>query len=143
MDFRIAELSDLDLLGKWNRELIEDEAHSNPMNLDQLKERMKNWIEGDKYVAHIFSSSDIPVAYSLHKEKEEEIYLRQFFVDRSQRRKGYGKLAVSCLKEKIWPQNKRLTLDVLSSNERAIDFWRAVGYQDYCVTLEIPPPTKS
>jgi hypothetical protein len=32
-----------------------------------------------------------------------------------------------------------LTVDVLVTNHSALAFWRAVGYQDYALTLEIMP----
>jgi predicted acetyltransferase len=34
-----------------------------------------------------------------------------------------------------------LTVDVLLKNTAAIAFWRAVGYKDYCLALEILPET--
>ena len=34
---------------------------------------------------------------------------------------------------------KALTVDVLITNQRAIAFWRSVGYTDYCLTLEMLP----
>jgi ribosomal protein S18 acetylase RimI-like enzyme len=46
---------------------------------------------------------------------------------------------VEILRANIWPKNKRLTVDVLLSNTSAIAFWRAVGYKDYGLALEIPP----
>ena len=42
---------------------------------------------------------------------------------------------------KLWPATKRLTVDVLCHNEAGIRFWRSLGYKDYCLTLEIMPPT--
>jgi predicted acetyltransferase len=41
----------------------------------------------------------------------------------------------------IWKQNKRLTVEVLTANKAAVAFWRAVGYADYSLTLEIVPKT--
>jgi len=38
---------------------------------------------------------------------------------------------------KIWPGNKRLTVDVLVQNAAAIASWRAVCYKDYCLTLAL------
>lgn len=31
-------------------------------------------------------------------------------------------------------------VEVLVANERAVAFWRAAGYRDYSLTLEILPP---
>ena len=83
------------------------------------------------------------VAYALYREQPEEIYLRQLFVARNRRRKGIGKEAVKILRTKIRPNNKRLTVEVLLQNEAAVAFWRAVGYKDYSLTLEILPEISS
>jgi hypothetical protein len=79
------------------------------------------------------------VAHALYREQPEEIFLRQLFVARNRRRKGIGREAFEILRTKIWPKNKRLTVDVLIQNTAAIAFWRSVGYKDYCLALEILP----
>jgi hypothetical protein len=38
-----------------------------------------------------------------------------------------------------WPRTKRLTVSVLTANARGVAFWRAMGYADYDLTLEILP----
>ena len=108
------------------------------MTTAELKERMSSWLDGD-YKAIIFEIEKKPVAYALYIEKESEIYLRQLFVNRTQRRKGIGRKAVDILRNQIWPCTKRLTVEVLVNNAAAVSFWRAIGYRDYCLTLEIMP----
>jgi len=138
MDYQIAEEKDLDLLAEWNHQLIRDEGHRNPMTVPQLKERMRNWISGE-YTAIVFYKNTEPVAYSLFREQENEIYLRQFFVKRGHRRKGIGKKAIKILMGKIWNPSKRLTVEVLCHNQEGIAFWKAAGYKEYCLTLEKMP----
>jgi predicted acetyltransferase len=58
---------------------------------------------------------------------------------RSRRRQGIGRKAFEILRSTIWPENKRLTVDVLVQNTAAVAFWRAMGCKDYCLTLEIMP----
>jgi predicted acetyltransferase len=79
----------------------------------------------------------------LYHEQPEEIYLRQLFVVRNRRRKGIGREAVKILRSKIWPTSKRLTVSVLVQNKAAVAFWRSVGYEDYCLMLEILPEGSS
>ncbi|MGD0349369.1 MAG: GNAT family N-acetyltransferase [Verrucomicrobiota bacterium] len=67
--------------------------------------------------------------------------MRQLFVVRNHRRQGFGSQAMKILITKIWPKNKRLTVEVLVRNPAAIAFWRAVGYKDHCLTLEFLPET--
>ena len=138
MDYRFAAAADLDLLAAWNHQLIRDEGHRNPMTPAELRARMAGWLAGE-YQAVIFVDGSEPVAYALYRESAAEIYLRQLFVRRDRRREGIGHAAVEILRCRLWPHHKRLTVEVLTANVPAVHFWRAVGYRDYALTLEIMP----
>lgn len=138
MRFRPAVLDDCPLLAQLNHQLIRDEGHRNRMSVSELEERMKDWLSGE-YRATVFEDGDEVVAYALFREQSEEIYLRQFFVVRHRRRQGLGRRAWELLRSQVWPKSKRLTVEVLLSNGSGIAFWRALGYSDYCLTLEILP----
>jgi predicted acetyltransferase len=140
MNFRLAKLNDCALLAELNHQLIRDEGHRNKMTVPELEQRMKSWLASE-YEAMLFECDTEIVAYALYREQPEEVYLRQLFVVRNRRRKGIGREAVKILRSKVWPTNKRWTVDVLVQNEAAVAFWRAVGYQDYSLTLEILPNT--
>lgn len=137
LTWREAQETDIGLLADWNHQLIRDEGHRNPMTVDQLAERMKKWLSGE-YRAILFSEV-APVAYALFRVDPELIYLRQLFVSSDRRRSGIGRAAFEILRGEVWPPGVRLTVDVLCQNRGAVDFWRSVGYQDYCLTLEIMP----
>ena len=109
------------------------------MSVAELEERMRQWISGE-YRGVIFENEQGVVGYALFRDEGEQIYLRQLFVLCELRRKGYGREAIGILREQVWPRNKRLTVDVLVANKGAVEFWRAVGYQDYSLMLEILPP---
>jgi ribosomal protein S18 acetylase RimI-like enzyme len=137
MKYRIATLDDCRLLAGMNQQLLQDERHRNRfMTLPQLEERMSGFLSGE-YRGFIFEEDGDIVAYALYREQPDEIYLRQLFVPRDRRRRGYGRSAMEILRSDIWPKNKRLTVDVLLHNTEAIAFWRAVGYKDYLLGLEI------
>ena len=138
MTHRIATDADCTLLGELNYQLIRDEGHRNPMNAGELRKRMLQWIDRE-YKAVIFEQDGTVVGYGLFREEEKEIYLRQLFICREHRRRGLGRKAVGVLKEEIWPSGKRLMVEVLVENEAAVRFWRAMGYKDYALTLEIMP----
>jgi ribosomal protein S18 acetylase RimI-like enzyme len=138
MEYRFATDEDLELLAEWNHQLIRDEGHRNPMTVPELRERMAGWLGGE-YKAVIFATAGEAVAYALYKESASEVYLRQLFVRREQRRRGIGREAVEILQGRLWPRDKRLTVEVLTANGPAVAFWRSVGYKDYCLTLEILP----
>jgi predicted acetyltransferase len=138
MTFRPATIDDCPLLAVLNRQLIRDEGHRNRMTVAELEQRMRGWLSSE-YRAVIYEDSGEVVAYALFREQPEEIYLRQLFIVNHRRRQGIGRRVVQFLRSDIWPKNKRLTVDVLVTNKTATAFWRAVGYVDYSLTLEIVP----
>src|SRR5687767_13896458 len=126
MRYRFAGLVDCELLGELNHQLIRDEGHRNRMSAPELGRRMREWLAGE-YRAVIFEDENGMIGYALFREQTEEIYLRQLFICREQRRKGFGRRAMQILRDEIWPKNKRLTVEVLVANRAAVEFWRAVG----------------
>jgi GNAT superfamily N-acetyltransferase len=142
MTFRPATLDDCARLAELNHQLIHDEGHRNRMNVLELEQRMREWLAGE-YRAVLYEDGGEIVAYALYRERPEEIYLRQFYVVRHQRSQGIGRRAVEILRSDVWPKNKRLTVEVLVANERAVAFWREIGYKDYCLSLEILPDSST
>ena len=138
MTFRFATVSECPLLGELNFQLIRDEGHRNKMTPVELAGRMKEWLSNE-YRAVIFEDAAEMVGYALFRSGEKEIYLRQLFICPGLRRRGYGRAAVEILRETIWPKDRRLTVEVLVANKGAVEFWRAMGYRDYALTLEIVP----
>ncbi len=100
---------------------------------------MRGWLQGE-YKAVIFGDEHGPIGYAVWRPEPEGIYLRQFFVHPDQRRKGHGRAAMEWLLANRWQQIARVRLDVLVGNDRAISFWRAVGFLDYCTTMVRPGP---
>jgi len=135
MEFRKANESDVPWLARMNRELIRDEGHRNPMDESQLAERMASWLAG-QYEATIFSADGVDLGYALYKRDPDQVYLRQFLVDRKHRRGGIGRTAIAWLKAHAWQGSPRIRVEVLTGNHVGIAFWRAMGFDDYCLTLE-------
>jgi ribosomal protein S18 acetylase RimI-like enzyme len=142
MTYRQATIDDCPLLAELNHQLIQDEGHRSRMTVPELERRMRDWL-ADEYVAIVFADGGEVVAYALFCERTGEIYLRQLFVVRHRRRQGIGRQTVQILRSAIWPKDKRLTVEVLVTNQDALAFWRAVGYADYSLTLEIFPQQSS
>jgi predicted acetyltransferase len=138
MTWRFAAKRDCRLLAELNHQLIDDEGHRNQMAVTELEGRMKSWLDQD-YRAVLFELDGGVVAYALYRSHADETYLRHFFVTRQRRRQGIGRAAMELLRGRIWPKTHRLTVSVLMHNEPGLQFWRAVGYRDYCLTMEIPP----
>lgn len=136
--YRFATAEDALLLAPLNKELIRDEGHRNPMDIDQLAERMADWLRGE-YRAVIFEEDSSPVGYALFRREPEYVYLRQLFVLPTYRRKGIARNAMNWLWRNAWLDAPRLQIEVLLENETACAFWRAVGFQEYSLTMEALP----
>jgi GNAT superfamily N-acetyltransferase len=134
MEHRTAVEADLPLLAELNRQLIQDEGHPNPMSVAELESRMRAWL-ARAYTAIVFTREEVVVGYALYRTDNAGIFLRQFFVDRDERRKGLGRVAMEILFSRVWPRGAMVTLEALCTNGPAIDFWRALGFEDYALTL--------
>lgn len=136
LTYRHATPEEAALLAELNHQLIQDEGHRNRMTVPQLETRMRNWLKTE-YRAVLFEQPGEVVAYALYRPEEDATYLRQFFVRRERRRRGIGLAAMNVLLRNILRPGGRLYLDVLVSNSAGKAFWKAVGFQDYAVTLEM------
>jgi GNAT superfamily N-acetyltransferase len=67
-----------------------------------------------------------------------KVYVRQFFVRPERRRQGIGRAAWAWLRANPWREAPRICLDVLIGNGSGIQFWRSLGFEDYCITMEQP-----
>jgi len=138
MNYRLATSYDASLLGRLNHELIQDEGRRNPMTVTELTERMLGWL-GKDYRAVIFERKAEPIAYALFSEDEDRVHLRQFYVQRVNRRCGVGVQCMQLLFSEVWSPDKRITVDVRCHNEAGIAFWRSLGFTDYMLTMEAYP----
>ena len=106
------------------------------MNLGQLTERMSDLLRGE-YQAVIFELGSSPVGYALYRREPDYIYIRQLFVLADHRRQGIGRQAIEWMRQNAWPDKSRLRIDVLVGNTTAHEFWKSVGFRDYCITMEL------
>jgi GNAT superfamily N-acetyltransferase len=121
-------------LAAMNKRLIEDEGHRNKMTEVQLESRMKLWLSNE-YEAIVAMSGEKPVGYALYCKDGAGYYLRQLFIDRDCRRLGFGKALFTWLAENRF-KDSSIRLDVLIGNEPGKLFWKSVGFEDYCLTME-------
>ena len=136
LEFRYAAYSDVLLLAKMNQQLIRDEGHRNKMKLPELEQRMSNFLQKE-YDAVIANLGGTDIGYALYRQDPEWLYLRQIFVIEQMRRKGFGRKFIEWLKNNPWKKCERIRTDVLVDNTTGIDFWKAVGFREYCITLEM------
>ena len=142
IETRLATLRDVDLLAVWNKELIDDEKSRNPMNLQQLRERMTGFLKTD-WRAVILSVDGEEAGYILFKEsrddyfpKQPTVYIRQYFIDRNKRGKGIGETTFNLIARKHFPEDSDLSLEVLETNPRGYHFWAKIGFKPYCMTMK-------
>ncbi len=139
MDYRTASEGDLPLLAELNQQLIHDEGYPNPLSVTELEYRMRGWLIR-AYTAVLFLNEAKVVGYALYRSHDSGIFLRQFFICRAERRRGFGRAAMGLLSGRIWPDGAVVSLEALCANKAAIAFWRAVEFEDYTLTLRRRTP---
>ena len=134
MNIRFSEEKDIDLLAEMNLHLISDEGHRNNMSISELRQRFSAWLSTN-YLAALIEENSSTIGYVLWRDEEEYLYIRQFFIQRTCRGRGLGTIAMKQLQNSFW-QGQHLRLEVLCNNSRGLSFWRSLGFNDYCLTLE-------
>jgi GNAT superfamily N-acetyltransferase len=95
------------------------------MNINELKSRMKMFLETD-YVAYFFTEDADIIGYALIKFNSDPIYLRQFLIERKYRRRHLGKKALELLLDEL--KTNTIDIEVLSRNEAGLKFWENCGF---------------
>ena len=128
-----ATLSDVGSLAELNRRLIEDEHHPNPMNVEQLADRMSGWLQTE-YTCYLAVADGATIGYCLFRDDGEFYYMRQLFVDRGHRRQGIATELLDWMYENVWA-DKKGRLEVLAHNKDAIAFYEGYGFSPDCVRM--------
>ncbi|MGM0882947.1 MAG: N-acetyltransferase family protein [Bacillota bacterium] len=139
---RKATEADLKLLAQMNKELIQDEGSRNPMTIEQLEERMDGWILGEWEVEIIEKDNNI-IGYAVYKHGKDDFYsklkyihLRQYYIGKDYRGRGYGTSALKQLLTHSFPEGVKVTIDVLESNPRGHNFLMKFGFSPYYTHME-------
>ena len=117
-----------------NRMLIEDEKAENSMTLPELERRMAEFLSAD-YAAFFFEENQRRVGYALVRTSATPLYLRQFFISREHRRKGYGQQAFRALLACL--QTDEIDLDVYAWNAGGMAFWQSLGFFVRCHNMRL------
>ncbi|GAB5493769.1 MAG: hypothetical protein Phog2KO_39840 [Phototrophicaceae bacterium] len=138
---RPATLEDVPILAEMNQQLIIDEGSPNPMDLAELKQRMVKWLSADRDAVIVERGEEI-IGYMLFWRMADEfypykdsIYIRQFFIQPSFRRRGIGQVAFDRIIDEFLDEGAALTLDVLESNPEGKAFWAKLGFLEYHTTM--------
>jgi GNAT superfamily N-acetyltransferase len=130
--------ADITPLAELNLQLMEDERHPYMLPLDELRARMTRWVAGEYHVL-VFRNGARICGYAAWILEERGTYLRHFFICRDQRRQGLGRIIIDRLRRDHFPKNQPLQLEATIWNTGAIAFWRAIGFKDFGLTLEMKP----
>src|SRR5690606_32602930 len=96
LSYRQAQPADIPLLARMNQDLRDDEQSRWQLTLPQLEDRMRTMLN-QGHTAVLFELDTVPVAFALYRPTESGVHLRQFFVERADRRLGIGREAIRLL----------------------------------------------
>jgi ribosomal protein S18 acetylase RimI-like enzyme len=142
LTLRLATLQDATLLAHMNKRLVEDEGGNNPMTLEQLETRLKNWLHSE-WRGVLFLNGAKVVGYTIYRLQRQEfdnrdtVYIRHYFIERDYRRFGFGSEGLEKLRAEIFPKGVTIYLEVLTHNERGRAFWQSLGFSEYSVTMRL------
>lgn len=125
------------LLAQLNLQLDEDEPHPHPLPLTALSERMSRWIDSSEYEVLVFRRGERVIGYAAWRVEDRGAYLRHFFICRDQRRQGWGRAAMKLLCRDVFPKDRPIQIEAAIANKGGIAFWRAIGFQDFGLSMEL------
>lgn len=129
---RIEPCNDITLLSRLFKELAEDEPADVLRTDEMAKEEMEAFLaRGEK--AYIFTADGSIAGYALVVVNRKPPYLHQFYICRSERRKGCGTAAFKLLLETL--NVDEMDLDVYVWNERGRAFWKSLGFKPRAIIM--------
>jgi ribosomal protein S18 acetylase RimI-like enzyme len=148
LKIQTANLGDIDKLAELNKQLLEDENSRFQPSLDEMASRMSGWITGLEWSVDMFKSAGADIiGYLVHGRRfnptvpgGDEMYIRQFAIDRAYRRGGLGRRAISLFFERRCVPGMVVRLDVLETNPAGRAFWAEVGFAPYATIMEMTVP---
>jgi ribosomal protein S18 acetylase RimI-like enzyme len=137
-----ARRTEAELLGALNFQLDEDEPHPYPLPMPALVERMARWIDTGEYDVLLFRRGDHLTGYAAWRLEDRGAYLRHFFICRDQRRQGWGRAALKLLCREVFPKDRPIQIEAAIGNKGGIAFWRALGFEDFGLSMELKAGVK-
>lgn len=126
-----ADEKDVAELARLNALLDEAVEGSCQYERDALESAMTHMLK--THHAYFFKIDGKTVGYCLCDITRDPYYIRQFYIDASERRKGLGKQAFEALCKQLGTD--RISLDCHLSNVRALAFWEGLGFRKHHVHM--------
>lgn len=133
--YRLANTDDVIFLAPLNAQLIREEGRRDAMTEPELEKRMEEWLESDHQAVVFESGLDI-VGYALYRFETESVFLKHLFVSSEYQQEDIAQNALDWMKSTVWKDKERIRIEVLAANKKAIEFWKTVGFEDYCLSME-------
>ncbi|MGQ9779190.1 MAG: GNAT family N-acetyltransferase [Bacillota bacterium] len=73
------------------------------------------------------------MGYALVDMTRKPLYLRQFFIDRGCRRKGFGTTTFHLLLKEL--ETDTIDIELLSWNEAGLGFWKSLGFKERSIYM--------
>lgn len=148
LTLRTAGLDDVSTLAELNQQLLEDENSRFQPGLGTLANRLADWISGLEWSVEMFHDERGElVGYITHGRRfnqaapgGDEMYIRQFVIDRAHRRRGHGQAAIALFLETRCRPGMRVMLDVLKTNPAGRAFWFDTGFTPYATIMTLSAP---
>ena len=133
----VSPCSNIALLTRMYKELAEDENSDTTQTDAQFQQCMEGFLKRGDH-AFVFLIGRSVIGYALVITDRKPYYLRHFYISRSKRRKGYGSTAFRGLLQTLGTDT--IDLDVYVWNERAISFWRSLGFEPRAHLMRLKGP---
>jgi ribosomal protein S18 acetylase RimI-like enzyme len=148
IEIQRAGLDDVDILARLNKQLLEDENNRFQPSVGELASRMSGWVSGLEWSVDLFKNDQREVfGYLVHGRQfnpaapgGDEMYIRQFAIDRAYRRSGLGRRAIALFLERRCVPEMRVLLDVLETNPAGRAFWTEIGFAPRATIMEMTVP---
>ena len=124
MDIRLCTIEDVPLRADLNKLFFEEEQKGIDLHLPHLQERMKGYITSG-HKAFLFREVERIVGYALWDISSSHVNLRQFFISREERRKGYGKRAFQLMVDQL--DIRDAEIEVYYWDDSGSAFWESLG----------------
>ncbi|GAC1036841.1 hypothetical protein thsps117_15980 [Pseudomonas sp. No.117] len=127
------------MLTGFNAGLQRDEGSPQPLGEAALRQRLADWLSRGEYQAILVERDGQPLGYALYRLETARIYLRHLYVAPEARRQGLGRAFFGQLRDRLWPADLPVQLNVLAGNQTGRAFWAALGFAPFSLTLQRPP----
>ena len=138
--YRSAGLAELEVLTGFNAGLQRDQGSPQPLAEPALRQRLADWLSAGTYQAIVVERDGQPLGYALYCLEADRIFLRHLYVVPAARRQGLGRAFYEHLRDRLWPADRPVQLNVLADHASGQAFWRALGFEAFSLTLQQARP---